>query len=278
VSYRWAYLRWGGTVAVGAAVVVVSVLAAVAALAVSGGGLGNNGGRPARPAAISSPTRSAPTTPAPYRPPRITPARTAQQSQVDAELAQAEQPVVLPPGGVSVLPAGGDSTGYPAVPVPDLNDPAAYATAFVTELVDRDYARQYRRDLLAWAQAESAPNSLPGVAPGLAGYSLVLSLINPVPPPGPVPSVAGWAQAARSGRAQSVTNLETVVNPQWLALTATGWQPDDPAMTVLTVTGDLISRGAGRSESGSFSLELTLGSNGSRPGYGAVAVDDWTVL
>jgi hypothetical protein len=49
-------------------------------------------------------------------------------------------------------------------------------------------------------------------------------------------------------------------------------------MTVLTVTGDLVSRGAGRSESGSFSLELTLGSNGSRPGYGAVAVDDWTVL
>lgn len=176
------------------------------------------------------------------------------------------------------MPVGGASPAYPAVPETDRNDAEAYATAFVTELVDRDYGRQSRRELFAWAQAESAPNTLPGVTPGLAGHSLVLSLLEPVSPPGPVSSAADWAQAAGSGRVQSATNIEVAVSPQWLALTATGWQPDDPAMTVLTVTGNLLSGGPGGTETKSFSLELTLGSNGSRPGYGAVAVDDWTVL
>ena len=261
-----------------AAAGVLSVgLALVVFLLVPGTHRGHSRGPIPRSAGTTTQGLIAPTSPQPYRPPRVIPARSAQQSTVDSELSQAEQHFTLPAGGVDALPAAAYSSGYPAVPAADLGDAASFATAFVSELVDRDYARQSRQQLLAWAQAESAPNTLPGLDPALTGHSLALSLIDPVPPPGPVPPPAVWTQAAAAEQVQTVTNIETAVNADWLALTSSGWQPSDPAMTVLTVTANLNVAGPGGGRTESFSLQLTLGSNGSRPGYGAVAVDDWTV-
>lgn len=267
--------RWRRILAV-AGVLLVGV-ALVVFLLVPGAHWGHSRGPIPRSAGTTTEGAVAPTSPQPYRPPRVIPARSAQQSTVDSELSQAEQHFTLPAGGVGALPAAAYSSGYPAVSAADRSDAASFAMAFVSELVDRDYSGQSRQQLLAWAQAESAPNTLPGVDPALAGRSLVLSLIDPVPSPGPVSSPSVWAQAAAAGQVQTVTNIETAGNPAWLALTSSGWQPSDPAMTVLTVTANLNVAGPGGGRTESFSLQLTLGSNGSRPGYGAVAVDDWTV-
>lgn len=223
------------------------------------------------PAAGVSPTSGG------YSPPRVNPADSPAQSRVDGELAQAETNGGLDSSALSSLPAPADSTAYPAVREADRNDPAAYAIAFITELLDRDYRRQSRTQLLAWAQAESAPNTLPGVPASLASRSLVMSLAAPEAASTPVPSGAQWTSLASSSTSQSVAGLESQVDPDWLALISTGWEPTDPAMTMLTVTGTLTTSSQRGPVAQSFSLVVTLGSNGSRAGYGAVAVDDWTV-
>jgi hypothetical protein len=208
----------------------------------------------------------------------VEPVGTAEQSSVDSQLARSEQAPSVSATDLESLPAAGDSLGYPAIPAPDRTDAGSYATAFVRELIGRNYAGQSRRALLAWAQAESAPNTLPGVVSKLASRSLVLSLADPAAASGLVPGSAAWMEAAAAGESQTVSNVATTTDPSWLALTASGWQPTDPAMTMLTVSGTLVTSGPTGSQEGSFSLTLTLGSNGLRPGLGAVAVDDWTVL
>lgn len=48
-------------------------------------------------------------------------------------------------------------------------------------------------------------------------------------------------------------------------------------MSMLTVTGTLTTASSAEPTSQPFALVLTVGSDGSRPGYDAVAVDDWPV-
>ena len=153
----------------------------------------------------------------------------------------------------------------------------SFGLAFVSELLDRRYAGQSRQALLGWAQSESAANTLPGVPSSWADRSLVLSLADPSSSPGPVPSQSVWEQAVGDGQAETVTDLRAVIDAEWLALTATGWQPSDPDMTILTMTGSLVTTGPAGGSTVSFSLDLTLGSALSHPGLGAVAVDDWAV-
>ena len=268
-------VRWGR-------VAVVGLLGAtVVGLAISGRLLrthaGTVGGRPAAIEAApghEGATRGSQITV--YSPPRVTPASTPIQSQVDSELAQAETNGWPSEAVLGGLPGPADSVAYPAVSVSDRIDPSAYATAFVTELLDRDYAHQSLAQLLAWAQSESALDTLPGVPTDLAPRSLVLSLVD-AEGGSPVPSPGQWTAETAAATSQSVSGLQIQVDPDWVSLVSTGWEPTDPAMTMLTVTGTLSTNDQGRSPTQSFSLVLTLGSNGSRPGYGAVAVDDWTV-
>jgi hypothetical protein len=244
---------------------------------------------PRTPAAISPRPGAAPrpspaaTTPIPsrYRPPRVQPAPNAAQTQTDQRLAGAETPDALTAAAATAVLSPVDSAAYPAVVVTARNDPTAYALAFATELLDRDYSRQSRPRLLGWAQAEEAPNTLPGVPAALADKALVLSLAAPGLPGGsgssPVPSAAQWAALAQTHASQTVSGLQADVDPDWTGLVSTGWQPVDPVMTIMAVTGTLAISQAGRTTTQSFALSLTLGSAASRPGYGAVAVDDWTV-
>ena len=212
------------------------------------------------------------------QPPPVTPSPTPQQALIDSELRQAEQPSTLPAGALASLPGPGYSPEYPPITLADRSGAIAYGLAFVTEMLDRGYAHQSRQSLLAWAQAESAPNTLPGVPADIAGRALVLSLVDSASAASPVPSPARWSQDAISGRVETVENVQAGLNPQWLSLTASGWQPADPDMTILTVTGTLVGHGSAGISTESFSLDLTLGSSGSQTGYGAVAVDDWTVM
>ena len=167
------------------------------------------------------------------------------------------------------------------MPAIDRTDPTAYALAFSAELLDRVYTRQSRGQLLAWAQAEEAPNTLPGVPAALADRALVLSLAAPAPPAAaatsPVPTAAQWASLAQQGVTVTATGLQARVNPDWTSLISTGWQPVDPAMTIMAVTATLTVAHAGTARTESVAFAVTLGSAAQRPGYGAVAVDDWTV-
>lgn len=271
----WPLTRPGRILAALSAASLALTVAVVLALAVGRSGQQQRvGTRPLQAAApVEHPTGTQPK----YEPVVVTPAATPEQSLIDSQLSQAEQMPAIPAGLLASLPVGAYSRDYPPIPDGDRSSAIAFGTAFVGELVDRSYARQHRPDLLSWAQAESAPNTLPGVPAGMAGHALVLSLIDPVPLPGPVPAAGEWARPGGASEVQSVSNLQAVIDPAWLTLTATGWQPADPAMTVLTVTGTLTTAGPAGTRTGSFSLHLTVGSSSYRPGYGAVAVDDWTV-
>lgn len=275
MRYWWPLTRRGRILAALSAASVAVTVAVVLAVAVGKSGLRHGVGT--RPLRTSAPVELPTATQPQYKPVVVTPAATPEQSLIDSQLSQAEQIAPMPAGLLASLPAGAYSADYPPIPDSDRRNAIAFGTEFVTELVDRNYGRQSRPALLSWAQAESAPNTLPGVPAGMAGHSLVLSLIDPGLAPGPVPAAGDWAVAGGAGAVQTVSNLQVVIDPALLALTATGWQPADPAMTVLTVTGTLTTEGPAGTTAGSFSLHLTVGSSSYRPGYGAVAVDDWTV-
>ena len=275
MRYWWPLTRRGRILAALSAASVALTVAMGLAVAVGRSGQQHAGrSRPLEaPASVELPTGTQPQ----HKPVVVTPAATPEQSLIDSQLSQDEQITPMPAGLLASVPAGAYSADYPPIPDSDRNNAIAFGTAFVTELVDRRYARQSRPSLLAWAQAESAPNTLPGVPAGMAGDSLVLSLIDPVPPPGPRPPASDWSVSGGAGAVQTVSNLQAVIDPAWLTLTATGWQPADPAMAVLTLTGTLTTAGPEGTRTGAFSLHLTVGSNSYSPVYGAVAVDDWTV-
>jgi hypothetical protein len=86
-----------------------------------------------------------------------------------------------------------------------------------------------------------------------------------------------WESLTREDAVQTVSSLAVEVDPDWTALVASGWQPADPAMTIVAVTGTLTVEEDGQSRTCSMAFTLALGSAASHPGYGAVAVDDWTV-
>ena len=117
------------------------------------------------------------------------------QTQTDQRLAQAESSDAIAAAAATAVPNPAYSAAYPAVAGAARDDPGAYAMAFAAELLDRDYARQSRTQLLAWAQAEEAPNTLPGVPSALAGKALVLSLVAPDLPGGSEPVPAALTDA-----------------------------------------------------------------------------------
>ena len=275
----WSFHR---RLVIGIAVCVVLALSAVVVVA------GSRSGRPsATRSAVTGPARPMPstTTTAPSHQlvptPTIKPPQTAIQRQIDAELAQAETPASIAAAERTSVPASAVSASYPSIPTADRSDPTAYAIAFTTELLDTNYATQFRAALLAWAEHEEAPNTLPGVPASVAGKALVLSLADPNLPggtPSPTPPAAAWATDANNGVVQSVTDVQAQVDPDWTQIVSEGWQPRDPLMTIETVTGYLTVTTKGQAATPvSFTLTLTLGSATHVHGYGAVAAGNWTV-
>jgi hypothetical protein len=231
-----------------------------------------------------TPTTVGPAEPTPrntgFTPLRVVPPATQTQKQTDAQLAAAESPESIAQSETETVPAPKVSRVYPAVPGPDRTDPDAYALAFTRELLTIDYRTQTRTGLLAWAQSEEAPDTLPGVPPQIADKSLVGSLAyNGVTGTevSPIASATHWPTPS-SGTTQRVSGLAASVTPDWTQLISSGWEPTDPLMTVLTVTGSIIVSTPGHPGlSRSFSMAVTLGGARTHPGYGAVAVSAWTV-
>ena len=210
------------------------------------------------------------------------PPSSALQAEIDTQLARAVTPASIAAAQQSTVPAPAVFAAFPSIPAVDRRDPASYAMAFATELLDTDYATESRAELLAWAEHEEAPNTLPGVPSSVAGKALVLSLADPGIPgatPSPTPSAAQWVSDAQRGGVQSVSDLQAEVDPDWTQIISERWQPRDPRMTIEVVTGTMTMSIDGQATPPqSFSLTLTLGTAAYvRSSYGAVAVGDWTL-
>jgi hypothetical protein len=210
---------------------------------------------------------------------RVTPPQTQTQEQVDSELAGSQSPASIAQAESETMPALAVSAAYPAIPVSAESDPTAYALAFATELLDINYRSQTRAALWGWAEYEEAPDTLPGVPAQIADKSLVGSLAYSDvagAEASPVPPTADWP-APDSGVVQQVSGLTATVAPDWTQLVTGGWEPVDPLMTIMAVTGTITVTVDGKpGPPRSFSMALTLGGARHHPGYGAVAVSAWT--
>ncbi len=174
------------------------------------------------------------------------------------------------------VPPPAVSGGWPSLPVTEA--PGAWAESFLGALLDVDYARQSRAALGPWLEAEEAPDLLPGVPASVADKVLYVSLLDPGATgeqASPVPSARRWAALGREGATQRASDLEVQVDPGWAQLLSSGWQPVDPRMVVLDVSGLLGENTASALEAHRFRCSMALGSARWHAGYGAVAVGDW---
>jgi hypothetical protein len=225
----------------------------------------------------ASPNRTDPpavTTTAPsYRPRRVAPPPTAIERTVNAGLARewrAESAATA-----AGLPGAATSPAFPAVDRADSQAPSLYALAFTQELLDLDFATSTRQELLAWASDNNAPNSTVAMPAAIQDKLLAASLTFS---PTPIPTTAQWSQLAATHTSWRVSGLVTSVSPLWTELLATGWQPVDPLMTMYDVSGTFTVTESGHEPTvESFFFLLTLGGASWHPGYGAVALNDWTV-
>jgi hypothetical protein len=175
------------------------------------------------------------------------------------------------------VPAPAVSAVWP--PLATAEEPDGWTEAFVTELLDVDFARQSRNGLGAWLSAEEAPELLAGVPAPVQNKMLYLSLFDPAVVGGggtPVPSSAQWASNAAGHISWSVSDLIVSPDAQWSQILASGWQPVDLRFGVEDVSGLLtVSRPGGRDRH-RFAMKVYLGSAHWQEGYGTVLVDDWT--
>jgi hypothetical protein len=174
------------------------------------------------------------------------------------------------------VPPPAVSGGWPSLPV--IEAPGAWAESFLGALLDVDYARRSGRALGPWLEAEEAPDLLPGVPASVADKVLYVSLLDPSAAgeqASPVPTARRWAALGREGATQRASDLEVQVDPGWAQLLSSGWQPVDPRMVVLDVSGLLTDNTASALEAHRFSCSVALGSARWHAGYGAVAVGDW---
>ena len=260
-----------------AAAVALTVAAIVVVAAISGGHAHPRRARQPR-------SRPRPPPPPPWPPGPAPPAKSARPPPPPRTRSTPRSPgpktrPASPKPKPSPSPPPPPPAAYPAVPSADRGDPTAYAQAFITELLDTRYATQTRTALLAWTESEAAADTLPGVPAAAGQKSLIGSLAYaglPGAQPTPIPAAADWPSPT-SGASQTVTGLTTSVDPAWTSQIAQGWQPTDPLATVIDITGTLTVTAPGHPPARHlFSLSLMLGTALHHPGYGAVAVANWT--
>jgi hypothetical protein len=175
----------------------------------------------------------------------------------------------------SRFPKPATSPPLHAIDAVDSTSASLYAVAFTQELLDLNFVTSTRNQLLAWANYNNAPYSLGGLSASLSTKVLCISL---TASPSPVPSATEWKSLATSRSNWRVSGLVVSVNPTWTQALSAGWEPVDPLMVIYDVSGDLtFSRPGHPPVVESIGFALTLGGASLHPGYGAVALDDWTV-
>ena len=213
-----------------------------------------------------------------YSPPRSHGATSSSEEQADnAKIAQAAAGDSTAWAAIEAmaLPSPSPSAQFPSIPHGARQDPGSYATAFVSELLSIDFAKQDRPSLLSWAVSETSPETMPGTPASAATKFLFADLTSSN---SPVPSARAWTANAASGVTWSASSVTVSVAPAWSEALATGWQPPDLRMDFLDVTGNLTITQAGQPPAlRPFSLQLGLGSAEYHHGYGAMSLNNWTV-
>jgi hypothetical protein len=214
-------------------------------------------------------------TAATYHPLRITPPQTAVERTVNQALEQSSNLKGLAALEASRFPSPATGAAFPPVEAADTRSPTAYALAFTQELLDLDFARSSRNELLAWASYNNAPNTTIDIPASSEMKVLPDSLTTS---PALVPTRSQWATNAVARTVWRVSGLVISVSPTWTQALSAGWKSIDPLMVIYDVSGTLTVTTPGRTPVvKSIAFGLTLGGASRHAGYGTVAVDDWTV-
>lgn len=210
-----------------------------------------------------------------YHPLRVMPPLTALQRTDDEIMQESLSPDSSAMADAERLPDAATSSAFPTIDQADSSTSSAYALAFTQELLDIDFAHSTRHELLAWASYNNAPNSLVRLPEVEQLKILPGSLTHP---PTVVPTPTEWAKLATSHTTWRLSGLVISVNPIWTEMLESGWKPVDPLMVIYDVSGTLTVTTPGSPvEIESVSFALTLGGASWHLGYGAVALDYWTV-
>jgi hypothetical protein len=175
-------------------------------------------------------------------------------------------------------PAPAWTTAYPEVAASSTRNDQAYATAFLIELLDRNYRTQSLGDLERWVAAETASEVVPGLPAEAAERALYAELMDPSVIGGtasPVPTGAQWSALARAGVTQRAYDLFVNPNPQWSEVQSKGFTSADPLLGIDDVTGVLATTQGRKTTTKHFSLSLVLGSALYHKGYGAAGILQW---
>jgi len=209
-----------------------------------------------------------------YQPLRVRPPQTAVERAVTQAMAKNSRPGLAQLATAS-FPSPATSATLRAINSPNAESSTLYAMAFTQGLLDIDFARSTRDDLLAWANYNNAPNTLTGLPASLSSKALCLSLTND---PSPVPTATAWDRLARARTTWRASGLVVSVNPTWTGAMNSGWTSIDPLMVIYDVSGLLTVTTPGQPPVvESIAFALTLGGASLHPGYGAVALNYWTV-
>jgi hypothetical protein len=220
----------------------------------------------------SATTHGAATT---YHPLRITPAQTAVERTVNQALEQNSNLDGLAALEASRFPSPATGAAFPPVEPADTQSSTMYAMAFTQELLDLDFATSSRNELLAWASYNNAPNTMIDIPASSELKVLPDSLTTS---PALLPTRSEWATNAMARTEWRVSGLVISVSPTWTQALSAGWKSIDPLMVIYDVSGTLTATTPGRTPVvKSIAFGLTLGGASRHAGYGAVAIDDWTV-
>lgn len=238
-------------------------------------------GRHAVPPRLAPPVLPAIPAPAPglawRTAPTVVSSGTPTQEEYDQALSQGlGSQLGMSAAAALTVPSPAVEGGWPNLAV--ANTPEQWATEFISALLDVDYAHQSRAALGAWLQAQEAPELIPGISESVADKVLYISILDSGifgGQPSPVPTDAGWAANAEADTTQSTSGLLVQTDPGWSEMVAAGWQPPDPRMTELDLSGVLSIRSGSATSSQNFSLQLIVGSSRWHDGYGTVAVGGW---
>jgi len=224
--------------------------------------------------ARTSPANAADASPT-YHPLRVTPPQTTIERTANAVMAQSDNAGSFTAAQAAQFPGAATCAAFPPIDAVDSSLPSMYALAFTQELLDVDFATSTRQELLAWASYNNAPNTLANI-PATANLKILPGSL--AARPALVPTKTQWATMAASRTRWRVSGLAISVSPIWTQMLSTGWKPVDPLMVMYDVSGTLMVTTSGRAPVvESIFFALTLGGASWHPGYGAVAVNNWTV-